>query len=83
MEKSLIELILGPIGGGVAMGFGVGAASGYAFAMRIWQNYKLPALENKIDELLKQLEGLKENLNQERDRIQHIEDLLHGEDEDE
>ena len=84
MEQTLIELILGPLGGGVALGFGIGAASGYAFAMRLWQTYKLPALEQKIDELLENLEEIKEDLDKERSRIRHIEDLLQkGDDEDE
>lgn len=83
MEQTLIELILGPLGGGVALGFGIGAASGYAFAMRLWQTYKLPALEQKIDELLENLEEIKEDLNKERTRIAHIEHLLEGDDEDE
>jgi len=84
MEQTLIEMILGPLGGGVALGFGLGAASGYAFAMRLWQTYKLPALEGKIDELLEDLKEIKEDLDSERSRIRHIESLLqNGDDEDE
>lgn len=80
---SLVELILGPLGGGVAIGFGAGAAAGYGFAMRICTSMKLPQLEGKIEDLSDLLEKVREELKDERARVRRIEGLLSGAEDDE
>lgn len=80
---NLVELILGPLGGGVAIGFGAGAAAGYGFAMRICTSMKLPQLESKIEDLSDLLERVRDELRDERERVRRIEDLLSGADDEE
>jgi uncharacterized membrane protein YhiD involved in acid resistance len=75
---SLVELILGPLGGGVAIGFGTGAAAGYGFAMRLCTNMKIPQLEEKIQSLSDLLEEVRKELMEERARTERIEELLEG-----
>lgn len=64
-------LILGPIGGAVAFGFGVGALSGYRFAYG--------ALQKEITMLSDRITALETELRRERDlRLKMMERLMNA-----
>lgn len=66
-----VRQLAGPLGGIAALGFGVGAMSGYAFALRSVTASKIDAivkpLELKVKLLSEQVETLQEELSKERD----------------
>jgi hypothetical protein len=66
-----IRQLAGPLGGIAALGFGVGAMSGYAFALKSVTANKIDAivkpLEVKVKVLQEQLETLQEELSKERE----------------
>lgn len=76
MDQSLVEIILGPVGGAAAFAFGTGCALGYGFAIRTLHKYKIPALEQRIADLTDEITRLREMLGAEQDKLGNLERML-------